>query len=208
MQLDKDAANRFIKAALAEATRDGEKELRRLGIDGPTNASQTTWQPRQRSVDEQRLQSEGGMHTRFVKLNNDEESDHSTSSSSLSGNELPPIKKVSPDEEKKRKRPTVDPFTGPFLLSTAYIWLTESTGYSEPRSKKSKGSRAYNTVINSTGLHISNSASPDITTPESGSPNPQAQSPNPSKNARKKAKKKSRLQGNQRDDKTIERDGK
>ena len=112
MQLDKDAANRFIKAALAEATRNGEKELKRLGIDGPTNSSHATWQPRARGIEEEPPQPEGGIHTRFAQLSGNKESSSSASSSSISGDELPPIKKVWTEEEKKRKRPVLDPFTG------------------------------------------------------------------------------------------------
>jgi hypothetical protein len=116
MQLDKDAANRFIKAALAEATRNEDKELKRLGIDGPTNSSHTNWQPRRRGLEEQPAQPEGGMHTRFMRFN-DQESDHSDSNSSIRGDELPAsVKRLPTEDEKKRKRPVLDPFTGQCLL--------------------------------------------------------------------------------------------
>jgi hypothetical protein len=112
MQLDKDAANRFIKAALAEATRNEDKELKRLGIDGPTNSSHMNWQPRQRGEAEQPVQPEGGMNTRFARFN-DNESNHSDSSSSISGGELSrSVKRISMEDERKRKRPVPDPFTG------------------------------------------------------------------------------------------------
>jgi hypothetical protein len=116
MQLDKDAANRFIKAALAEAKRNEDKELKRLSIDGPTNSSHMNWQPRRRGLDEQPAQAEGGMHTRFIRFN-DQESDHSDSSSSIRGVELPAsVKRLPTEDGKKKKRPDLDPFTGQCLL--------------------------------------------------------------------------------------------
>jgi hypothetical protein len=116
MPLDKNAANRFIKAALAEAKRNEDKELKRLGIDGPTNSSHLNWQPRQRGLDEQPAQLEGGVHTRFIR-SNDQGSDHSDSSLSICADELPAsVKRHPTEDEKKRKRPVLDPFTGQYSL--------------------------------------------------------------------------------------------
>jgi len=103
MQLDKDAANRFIKAALAEATRNEEKELRQFGVNGSTD-------PFKQVVNGQPLLPDGGAHTRF-KQAQDDEGAHSDSSSSISGGELS-SRKPPTEEMKKRKRPVLDPFTG------------------------------------------------------------------------------------------------
>ncbi|KIM32939.1 hypothetical protein M408DRAFT_189564 [Serendipita vermifera MAFF 305830] len=178
MQVDKDAANRFIKAALAQATRAGEQELKRLGIEGPTASSHTTWQPRPRDADEQLQQSEPGVHTQPERPNNGEESDHSASISSISAGELPPIKNALAEGQAKRKRPKMDPFTG----------------YSEPRSKKSKGLQIPNSETKGASPKSSDQSVVASTSSPGASNTPRAQNPSPSKVSHKKAKKKSRVQ--------------
>jgi len=104
LKLDKDAANRFIRAALAEAIHNEDEEIKRPSRDGSTNLSHAT---RQRNAGEQLARPEGGIHTR----SNDDESSDSESSLFPSRDEPPPVT-GNPKEENKRKRPIIDPFTG------------------------------------------------------------------------------------------------
>ncbi|KAG8836078.1 hypothetical protein FRC17_010011 [Serendipita sp. 399] len=115
LRLDKEAANRFITAALAGISKSQKEEQVNLGIDGPTQSSHFNWKPRERGPDEQPPQLEGGMHTRFAHIKSVLEEDDSQESSE---DEDPPstVKKTSlppsTTESKKRKRPDIDPFYG------------------------------------------------------------------------------------------------
>ncbi|CAG7851705.1 SubName: Full=Uncharacterized protein {ECO:0000313/EMBL:CCA68740.1} [Serendipita indica DSM 11827] len=168
MQLDKDAANRFIKAALAEASKAEKEEMQRLGIDAPTQSSTTTWVPRERGPEDQQPVMEGGMHTRFAHIQRIQEESGSSSSSE---EDAPPKRPVASKPEagnKKRKRFTMDPFTG----------------YTEQLSKKSRK------TANSMGR-----AKPEQEQVALGAeavPTPHSDEPTLSKKARKKARKKAK----------------
>ena len=131
MQLDKDAANRFIKAALAEANKAEKEEMRHLGIDGPTQSSMSAWVPRERGPDEQQPVMEGGMHTRFAHVQRiQEESDSSSSSEEDAPPPKLPIAAQTEETSKKRKRPAMDPFAGQ-LSSPITFQLTSRRLYRE-----------------------------------------------------------------------------
>ncbi|PVF99863.1 hypothetical protein CPB86DRAFT_702515 [Serendipita vermifera] len=113
-QLDKDAANRFIMAALSEAAREEKKELERLGVDPSKVASHSIWKPREREGEEQ-PQMDGGMHTRFSHVQEiiEEPEIPSSSDSEVGSNRL----KSQSVEAKgstsgKRKRPVPGPLAG------------------------------------------------------------------------------------------------
>lgn len=119
LQLDKEAANRFITAALAEASRVEKEELARLGISGPTVSSNENWVPRQREPHEQPPQMEGGIHTRFARIydENDDSSAHEPLEQDMLeviGDEPPPQHQDrNPQiDQRKRKRSEFDPYSG------------------------------------------------------------------------------------------------
>jgi hypothetical protein len=119
--LDKEAANRFITSALAEASRAEKEGLTQLGITGPTMASHENWVPRKREPHEQPPQMEGGMHTRFARINDKDVQESLNQDASdeemlqVIGDEVdernPQVTRM---EQRKRKRSEFDPFVGSY----------------------------------------------------------------------------------------------
>lgn len=105
--MDKAAADRFIKAALAEAARADKSQppsSNAVGLSAPLR------EPKKIHSDKADDQP-SSTSNRFSRMN-DHETDDDSSSESVHAEESEP-RVIQPDaNEKKRKRPTMDPFTG------------------------------------------------------------------------------------------------